>query len=183
MKQLVAVLVLTVAGIAQAGDTNTLFDGRITFVLPDGFAVMPSEIAEAKYPNANRPKHIYSNTNATTSVAVNTMQAKLTDAELPEFRTFMEKTMTRMIPGCRILKRDFVTLNGTRWARLELQSNAIDTDIHNILLMTALDGQPVMFNFNSTQEEFPKITGALAKSIETIRINKKPSNQSTEGTK
>lgn len=76
----------------------------------------------------------------------------------------------RMIPGCKILTRDFVTIHGTRWARLELESNALDTEIHNLLLMAPLDGQPVMFNFNSTKQEFPKVKDALTKSMNSITI-------------
>lgn len=177
MRRLFAILALTAAVTAHGAETVTLFDGRLTFTLPDGFAIMPPKLKKLKYPNANRPKYIYSNTKTTTSIAVNTMEARLTDSQLPDFRNFIEKSMKRMVPGCRILKRDLINLNGTRWAKLELKSNAIDTDIHNILLMAALDGQPVMFNFNATNDEYPRIKKALEKGINTIRINKKPSNQ------
>lgn len=170
MKWLVAIFVLMLGGIAHADSPTSLFDGRLTIVLPDGFAVMPAEIAQAKYPNANRPKHIYSNASTTTSIAVELMAAKLTDTQLPDFQAFIERTMMRMIPGCKILTRDFVTIHGTRWARLELESNALDTEIHNLLLMAPLDGQPVMFNFNSTKEEFPKVKDALTKSMNSITI-------------
>ena len=175
MKRLVAFVAFTAfaaAATADEGETIALFEGRLSFALPDGFAVMSPEIAKVKYPNANRPRYIYANKKTTTSIAVNTMEAKLTDAQLPEFRDFMEKTMTRMIPGCTVLERDVITLNGQRWARLEFMSNAIDTDIHNVLLIAALDGQPVMFNFNSTKEEFPLIENTLTKSMNSIRISK-----------
>ncbi len=157
-----------------AGERVNLFDGKLSFELPDGFSMMPKEIAKIKYPmEANRPKYIYSNSKTTTSIAINlTESSSLQPQQLTEFRSLMEQSLARMIPGLRWIKKEFITLNGTEWARLELISNAIDTDIHNIMLMTSFEGKPLMFNFNSTKEEYSSVEKELNASILSIKLIK-----------
>jgi hypothetical protein len=46
---------------------------------------------------------------------------------------------------------------------------AQDTDIHNIMLMTPQQSGFLVFNFNSTREEFPAVEAELRKAIESIR--------------
>jgi hypothetical protein len=155
-----------------AGEQVILFDGRLSFELPDGFSTMPKDIAKIKYPmETHRPKYIYSNSKASTSIAVNlTENSSLQSQQLAEFKTFMEQTLVRMTPGLKWVKKEIITLNGTEWARLEFMSNAIDTDIHNIMLMTSFQGKPLMLNFNSTKEEFASVEKGLSDSIRSIKI-------------
>lgn len=54
----------------------------------------------------------------------------------------------------------------------EMTSNAVDTDIHNLLLVTILEDRLLMFNFNSVKYEFPQYEAALRESIESIRFNR-----------
>ena len=56
-------------------------------------------------------------------------------------------------------------------AYLELQSNAIDADIHNIMLLTSYGKQQLVLNFNSTTEEFDKYQSGLRASIQSIEID------------
>ncbi len=51
-----------------------------------------------------------------------------------------------------------------------MMSRAVDTDIHNIMLVTPFRGGMLMFNFNSTREEFPRMEGALRRSLESISL-------------
>ena len=54
-----------------------------------------------------------------------------------------------------------------------MTSNAIDTDIYNILLCTPYEGKLVLFNFNSTKEDFPKYEESLRKSLGTVSVTQK----------
>jgi hypothetical protein len=165
----IAIIILPIS--CFAGERVNLFDEKLSFELPDEFSIMPKEIAKSKYPMENRPKYIYSNSEFTTSIAVNlTENSSLQPQQLAEFRSVMEKFLARMIPGIRWIKKEFITLNGTEWARLEFTSKAIDTDIHNIILMTAFEGKPLMFNFNSTKEEFAAVKKELNASIMSIKL-------------
>lgn len=174
MWQLALALTLLMSFPAFAGEPLSLYDGQVAFVLPEGFTRMTDEMADKKYPRGNRPKYIYADAKTTTSVAVELAKdAQVAPEQLGDFRAFMENTFSRMVPGARWLKKDYLTIANTKWARLELMGNAIDTEIHNIVLITVLDKKPLIFNFNSTQEEFPKLEKELLKSIGSIRVSVK----------
>ena len=184
MKRLLLVLgLIMLANLSIAGEKVNLFDGNVSLVLPEGFSVMPEELAKVKYPiESHRPKHIYSNKRTTTSIAITLSEhSQLQPHQLPEFKAFMEETLSRMIPGLKWIKRDYAVINGKKWARFELMSNAIDTDIHNIMLMTSFNGKPLMFNFNSTKGEFPKVVKDLQESIDSIRVKDISSNKPDAG--
>lgn len=51
-----------------------------------------------------------------------------------------------------------------------MTSKADGTLIHNMMLMTPLKGKMLMFNFNSTQNEFSTIETELRKSVASITI-------------
>ena len=44
------------------------------------------------------------------------------------------------------------------------------TTIHSIMIFTGYKGQMLLFNFNSTQDEFPKWEKALRESLQWISI-------------
>ena len=53
---------------------------------------------------------------------------------------------------------------------MEMTSNAVDTDIHNIMMLTGIDGKMLVFNFNSTREDFPRYEEELRKSLNSIEL-------------
>jgi hypothetical protein len=55
---------------------------------------------------------------------------------------------------------------------METTSSAIDTDIYNIMMLTGYDNRMLIFNFNSTKEDFPKFEKALRASLASIQIPK-----------
>lgn len=174
MWQLVLTFTFFMSFPAFAGEPLSLYDGQVAFVLPDGFTRMADEIADKKYARGTRPKYIYADAKTTTSIAVGVAEgAEVAPEQLGEFKVFMEKTFERMIPGARWIKKDYLTIANTKWARLELMGNAVDTEIHNVVLISVIDRKPLLFNFNSTKEDFPRLEKALLKSIDSIRIKVK----------
>jgi hypothetical protein len=184
MRRLLLIIgLIMLASQSFASEQTNLFGGNVTFDLPDDFSVMSEEIAKIKYPmESHRPKYIYSNDRTTTSIAINfTENSQLQPNQFQEFKAYMEETLTRMIPGIKWIKRDYVEINGKKWIYLELMSAAIDTDIHNVMLMTSFNNKPLMFNFNSTKEEFPKVIKNLQISINSIRVKEISSNKADAG--
>ena len=168
---LILFLILLQPTFCIAQDKVSLYDDKVIFILPNGFKIMPSEVAEKKYPNANRPQHIYSDKKATSSIGITfNRQVKVAPNQLSQFQEYMVKTYERMIPGLKWLKNSLVTINGTRWINLIFISNALDTEIYNNMLMTSLDNSLLMFNFNTTKEEFNNISQLLISSMESITI-------------
>ena len=55
---------------------------------------------------------------------------------------------------------------------MEMTSNAVDTDIYNIMLLTGVEEKMLVFNFNSTKKDFPKYEAALRKSLNSVKLPK-----------
>jgi hypothetical protein len=77
--------------------------------------------------------------------------------------------MEKAIPGLKWIENGIISLDGRPCIYLEMTSEAKDTDIHNIMLMTPQQSGFLVFNFNSTREEFPAVEAELRKAIESIR--------------
>lgn len=170
----ICIMLAATASLAQA-DTNrtAVLNGKASLILPKGFEPMDAETIGVKFPRGNPPKEVFSNERGKTSIAITVSEgARLPPEQLPEFRKYIESVMERMIPGLKWISREYTELAGRKWARLELMSNAIDTDIHNIILITSFEGMPLMFNFNSIKEEFAALSVELDKSIKSIKIEK-----------
>ena len=75
-----------------------------------------------------------------------------------------------MIPGIQWKKNEIIEHSGQKWLLMEMTSNAIDTNIYNMLLLTGHEGKMLVFNFNSTKEDFPKYEAALRKSLKSVTI-------------
>lgn len=71
-----------------------------------------------------------------------------------------------------MVSRELKEINGVRWVALAFQSNAVDTEIINNVLMTALDNGLVTFNFNSTVGEHRSHASMLEESRQSIRVLK-----------
>jgi hypothetical protein len=59
---------------------------------------------------------------------------------------------------------------GREWIYFEMTSNAVDTDIYNMMLVTAYKNEMLAFNFNSTVDEIETYRKSFHSSIESISI-------------
>ena len=160
---------------AASGKPVSLAGGRVTFTPPPGFAAWTKEQIGRKYPpGPNAPQHVWANSErGTISVAVTFSPARISPEELPELKQFLEGFLPRALPGIRWLKREFVTINGTRWVHFAMTSKAIDTTIYNDMYFTSFDGKMLGFNFNSTLALKNKTLPLFARSRDSIVL--KPS--------
>ncbi len=160
-------LILTNSVIAE---TISLDGGAITFEAPDEFKPVPQEIIDIKYPSSRAPKYVIGNESAATTIAYDLKPHNIPPDQINEAREAFTQMFPRMIPGLEWKENKVITLAGRKWGYMEMTSTAIDTDIYNIMLFTGYKGQMLIFNFNSTKEEFSKYEGVLRKSLNTINI-------------
>ncbi len=171
MKKLITTftILLSLASIV-CGETISLDNGHIIFESPDGFKPVPEEVVKLKYPSSRAPKYVIGNKSAATTIAYDLKPHDIPQDKIDEARVAFSQMFPRMIPGLKWKENKTIELSGRKWGYLEMTSTAIDTDIYNIMLFTGYKGQMLMFNFNSTKEEFKKNEMVLRKSINTIKI-------------
>ncbi len=148
----------------KVGDTN------VTFEPPEGFRPVPQEIIDLKWPMNQAPKFVVGNESATTTVAYDLKPYLIPQNKLPDYQRQFTLVFDQIIPGLEWKKNELVDHSGQKWLHMEMTSSAVDTDIYNIMMMTGHEGRMLMFNFNSTKEEFERYESQLRESIASIKL-------------
>ncbi|MEM8779317.1 MAG: hypothetical protein AAGF26_10690 [Cyanobacteria bacterium P01_G01_bin.49] len=148
----------------------SLDNGNITFDAPENFEPIPQEIIEIKYPLSQRPRYVVGNESASTTIAYDLKPHNIPQDEIDEALEAFSQMFPKIIPGLQWKEIKIIELSGRKWGYMEMTSTAIDTDIYNIMLFTGYDNQMLIFNFNSTREDFSKYEQPLRNSLKSIRI-------------
>ncbi|MGB5412647.1 MAG: hypothetical protein WBN09_14025 [Woeseiaceae bacterium] len=156
-------------GVVHAG-TIEIEDTGVTFVAPDEFEPLSQEVIDIKWPNKNGPRFVVGNERATTTIAYDVKAQDISGADMDELRASLEQTFNRIIPGIQWKENSVIEHEGRNWVYLEMTSNAIDTDIYNIMMLGGVGQEMIIFNFNSTKEDFPKYEEELRQSLKSIRV-------------
>jgi hypothetical protein len=165
---LYAVLLLT-SEIAL-GATLVVPGTTVTFSSPNGFTSLSQQELDIKFPSKNAPAQAVGNEHRSTTIAYELKTATLSPDALQSTLESMSQTLSRLVPGHAWIDKKLTTIGGREWVYLEFTSNAIDTSIHNIILLTSWQGHMLIFNFNSTASDFEQIEQALRSSIQSIAL-------------
>lgn len=157
------------AALAQRVDVP---ETTVSFEPPSGFTALTREEIQAKYPKGNGPAFVVGNKKRTTSIAYDIKPIAIGDKDLPDLMAAFGERFEKAIPGLAWKDRKLIEMDGQRWVYLEMTSTAVDTDIHNIMLITPHAGKLLMFNFNSTREEFAEVESSLRDSAGSITLAK-----------
>jgi hypothetical protein len=162
-------LLLPTSAIAQrlyiAGTT-------VSFEPPAEFTALTAAEVGLKYPPKNAPDFVVGNARRTTSIAFELKSIPFADSQLAQELDTLVTALQNNVRGIKWIDKKFISLDGQRWIYLEMTSSAVDTDIHNIMLITPFGGKTLLFNFNSTREEFPIFEKRLRLSLQSIRLTK-----------
>ncbi|HHK74947.1 MAG TPA: hypothetical protein ENJ57_07265 [Rhizobiales bacterium] len=173
-KILAAFAMLAVLVLPASARTYKLDNGEISFEAPDEFKPMSKELIRLKYPRGTPPRYVLATASTQTSIAYDLKPHNIPQKDIEKLRTAFTRLLPRIIPGLKWIDNRIIDLSGQKWVLLEMTSHAIDTDIHNIMLLTGHKGQMLVFNFNSTKKEFPKHEAALRKAIKSINLKTPP---------
>lgn len=143
---------------------------EVSFDPPKGFNPLSKEIIALKWPTNQAPTYVVGTPTGSTTVAYDLKPHNIPQEELPEVQKYFTQLFKRMIPGIAWKKNEIIEHSGQKWLMMELTSNAVDTDIYNIMLITGFEEKMLIFNFNSTKEDFPKYEAALRESLKSIKL-------------
>jgi hypothetical protein len=170
LQALGAALLLALAAAPAAAAPFSIPEAGMSFEAPDGFTPLGQAEIDAKYPSKRGPAFVVGNERRTTTIAFDLKADRLPADKLPEVQATLEKVFERIVPGLEWKARKLIELQGQPWIYLEMSSRAVDTDIHNLMLITSRQGRMLVLNFNSTRAEFPAVEAALRRSIESLRL-------------
>ena len=173
MKYLFATfLVLSVFASPAVAERVRIPETSVSFEPPTGFTELSQAEIDVKFPSKKGPAFVIGNERRTTTVAYDVKPLALQEKDLQGTLDGFDEMLKRGIPGLVWKERKLLELDGQKWIYLEMTSTALDTDIYNILLMTPYSGKTLVFNFNSTKEDFPKLEAVLRASVASIRFRK-----------
>ncbi len=155
-----------------SADPIKVVDTEVTFEAPEGFKPLSKEIIATKWPTNRAPAFAVGTPSGATTVAYDLKPNGIPQEALPEVQKSFTELFERMIPGIAWKKNEIIEHSGQKWLLMEMTSNAVDTDIHNIMLMTGYKGKMLVFNFNSTKEDYLKYEDALRKSLNSVKLPK-----------
>jgi hypothetical protein len=169
---LLLALVALCAGSAQAQKAVELDDPPVTFTPPPGFKAWTPEQIARKYPPPRPPRHVFAaDENGKVSIAVSSTPAPADLKDLAQLQKAMAASYEAAPLDLKWLRRETLTMNGTSWVHLELETQALDTRIHNDLYATLAGGTIVVFNFNAVARLYDKrLQAALQKSRDSITL-------------
>jgi hypothetical protein len=162
---------IALTGVASHGASRTVIpNSTVSLEIPDGFTPLSASEIATKYKGANAPKFVMGNAKRGTSIAYELKPVPVKDSELEKGLAVMVSGVDKQLPGATWIRKEIIEQAGKRWIILEMKSKASNADIHNIIMITPFENQMLVFNFNSTTDEFPKFEKALRSSLGSIKL-------------
>lgn len=143
----------------RIGETEIIFeerkllDGKIKMMMPSHFTILPPEVAELKYPSANRPPVIYGNGNASINVTFNHTETPLEEEEVELFKEYMAENLPKDQTEGEWVGDGLEEINGQTVGYCEFIVPAGEVNIYNILFFLSLNGKALLCSFNCIEEE------------------------------
>lgn len=169
MKFLLSLLMVAVSVVCTAKDVS-MPDTGISFVAPDAFKPVSQELIDIRWRKGRAPKWAAGNESGLTTIAYDLKPNDISVAPLSDLMAHFSTTFEHVVPGILWKKKEIIELSGKSWIYFEMTSNAENVDIYNIMLLTSYGKEMLIFNINSTNEEFSKYESDLRHSVKTIKL-------------
>lgn len=144
----------------------------VSFEVPDEFEALSQSLIDRKWPLKNAPRYALGTPTGSSTIAYDLKDQDISRLDPDALRKKLETVFERMVPGIRWIDRRIIQRAGRKWIFFEMSSHALDTDIHNLILISPLGKQMLIFNFNSTRAEIGRYRPLFIRSILSIRIDK-----------
>ncbi|MFV0262003.1 MAG: hypothetical protein ACK5JN_06130 [Kluyvera sp.] len=149
-KVLAASFAMLVAISAHAGmnmERKDIPELKLSIEIPQTLTPMSDEMAKIKYPSENRPQVIYGDERGKASLGITAGRHALPADKLDVAKDATLKMLNNFQP-----QAESVTVDGHKAWLITFRSQAPDTEILNMLLMTSENEKAVQASFNMTKD-------------------------------
>jgi hypothetical protein len=147
------------------------FDGKMAMKLPREFTDMPKDLAKLKYPAEQRPQIIKSNQDGSINITVSIYPQKLKQEEILECISGIKAVIERMNPANIFFDLKVEENEALTVGYFDFKSNAIDSDLYNIMFVTPIAGNAMLGTFNcrlSEREDWKEVVLQMIMSIKDL---------------
>ena len=167
-KALAASFVMLVAVSAHADmkmERKDIPELKLSIEIPQTLTPMPDDMAKIKYPSENRPQVIYGDERGKASLGITAGRNALPAAQLDMAKDATLKMLTNFKP-----QAEPVTVDGHKAWLITFRSQAPDTEILNMLLITSQNEKAVQVSFNMTKDLVAQYQEAAKASLLSLKF-------------
>ena len=118
---------------------------EFSMIIPEGFDVMPDNIAEYKYPAKSRPSIILTNDTATVDYKFSYILALVSEEALSELVNQTKTSLRRIFTGIKFYEENVVDVNGIKLGWFDYVSPAIGGIVYNISFLPKSYSETISF--------------------------------------
>ena len=124
------------------------FEEKMQMRIPESFTDMPLEIARIKYPAEQRPKIIKMNEDGSINITLGLYPEMLKKEAVQECIDTLQTVIERMNPANRFFEKQVLVEEQLTVGYFDYKSNALDSDLYNIMFVTPIAGKTMLGTFN-----------------------------------
>jgi hypothetical protein len=128
-------------------DVN-FFNGKMAMRLPKKFTDMPLNFAKIKYPAEQRPQIIKMNEDGSINVTLSLYPEKLNKEGVADCIAGLQTVINRMNPANLFFELKTEQNEVLTVGYFDYKSNALDSDLYNIMFVTSIAGNTMLGTFN-----------------------------------
>lgn len=170
MKKLLSLFLLFLCSFDAAAlemKTVDIKELNLTIEVPSDFTKMPDSLSAIKYPSKNRPQVVYSNESGSVSfgVSVKDKPDSVFLDDLDEIKDLMLESMKVFNPEASPL-----IVDGNNAWLITFKSQAIDSKVLNMQLITLTEKNFVIATFNMTEKNITEYQGVGLLSLSSMKF-------------
>ena len=123
-----------------------VLDGKVSIMLPEGFAGMLPEIARAKYPSEQRPQEIRTSDDGTVNFTFSLFEVELSGRQIEDALGQFKAVIRKVNPA--FIFYDFVVEADKALGWFDFKSYGLDEQIYNVMYITPVGGKLMHGIFN-----------------------------------
>ena len=150
----------------------SLLEDKVELKVPTDFSIMSEEMANTKYPAANRPTIIYTNESGSTNVALNFTQNACSQKMISPYHENFMKTFKNLYPSAEWKECGVEKVNGKKIGVIEFIVPAVDTEIYNLMFFTDVEDKLLLCTFNCTKEQMGEWSPIAHEILQSLKVKK-----------
>lgn len=169
-KVLAASFVMMVAVSAHAEikmERKNIPELKLSLEIPQTLTPMSDEMAKIKYPSENRPQVIYGDERGKASLGISAGRHALPASQIDMAKEATVKMLVNFKP-----QAEAVTVDGHKAWLITFRSQAPDTEILNMMLMTSQNDKAVQVAFNMTKDLEAQYQDAAKATLMSLKFDK-----------
>lgn len=147
----------------------SLFENKMSLMLPETFADMPLEAAKLKYPMEQRPQIIKTSEDTKINFTFSLIEQPLKNEQVKETVQFFKKVLKTAKPDIHFIEEKLETVDTKTLGWFDFISNGYDQKIYNLMYFVPIDGKLMHGIFNCPQKEITNWKTVILQVMQTIK--------------